>query len=345
MRLWRFVFLLALLCRPPGAFAWTPCAPFCDKECGGPALQDLGAQTGSQLLVLSEQTRLSNLRALAALEQQTGRVEIGIDQHATVLADLLSSTAAAVAGFQRAQVLAEAEFRADRDYLPTAFGPALRAGNAAGARRKASAAATQVANRAYRNLMEDLATRDEISRSQAIHTLLSITEELSLSYGCNDCTDAAQQGAALQRAAAVFSLAAEQPGPGQDLATRFRGIVASEVQGLARQVLAEGFATYTPGDDARIPPCLVGRDCSEADEAASVATFLYELPDARLRTEAWARQLTELNPTGLMRERVYLVAEEVALLEHAARLKQSRNALIALVLGGAGTSLALLPER
>ena len=94
-----------------------------------------------------------------------------------------------------------------------------------------------------------------------------------------------------------------------------------------------------------IPPCLVGRDCSEADEAASVATFLYELPDARLRTEAWARQLTELNPTGLMRERVYLVAEEVALLEHAARLKQSRNALIALVLGGAGTSLALLPER
>ena len=158
MRLWRFVFLLALLCRPPGAFAWTPCAPFCDKECGGPALQDLGAQTGSQLLVLSEQTRLSNLRALAALEQQTGRVEIGIDQHATVLADLLSSTAAAVAGFQRAQVLAEAEFRADRDYLPTAFGPALRAGNAAGARRKASAAATQVANRAYRNLMEDLAT-------------------------------------------------------------------------------------------------------------------------------------------------------------------------------------------
>ena len=46
-----------------------------------------------------------------------------------------------------------------------------------------------------------------------------------------------------------------------------------------------------------------------------------------------------------MRERVYLVAEEVALLEHAARLKQSRNALIALVLGGAGTSLALLPER
>ena len=125
----------------------------------------------------------------------------------------------------------------------------------------------------------------------------------------------------------------------QDLATRFRGIVASEVQGLARQVLAEVFATYTPGDDARIPPCLVGRDCSEADEAASVATFLYELPDARLRTEAWARQLTELNPTGLMRERVYLVAEEVALLEHAARLKQSRNALIALVLGGAGTSL------
>jgi len=319
----RLILALLLLQGAPTVKAWTPCMPFCDNVCGGPALLTLGTTVAAEIGLLSAETFEANRRILAQYEGWTGTSEGALYKYALSHANGMVAFETAVWMNMQEQVMAESELLLDRDYGEAAYPSSMGFSHDAATRREAQYTSEAVAAKAYRNFMADLATKDDVARTKRISRLLDTTANGGFSVRCPDCEDDAQLISHLQAASSLVL-----GGGAGDISPTAR-IHAKAVDSLAASMIGEVLSTHTPSGDSSWAS--VFRDAEESETPTSSAFFLYEIPGMRLEGEGWIDLVYLNNETGLAREATYLTAEEVGLLEHRHRLSEMRALLISLL--------------